>query len=386
MTLRFLALSLLALALPASAAPPTARAFDRAAWKADHERIKLGLAQGYANLDWQAERLGLNLKRADAQITAMLDKATTEAEAMLAMTRFVDMFRDPHLVLRPGPPPSSARLLPTMSNVDTAPLRCSDVAMPLPPAAPYDRAPGWTPLAGAPFPSGIVGQTGFIRILSFEEERYVPVCRDIAEADPYKRRLALRAALNDLLMERIAALKARGMTRLVIDLGDNGGGSEWSSELALLLAGGTLERPAPRLVAPACDRSGVWRGEKVCSPYGLAKTETKTGQGRWTGPLVLLTDRHTASAAEEFVTWLRGNGRARTVGERTFGAGCGYVNGGTAIALKAAPIHLMVPNCSRFTNAGLNEIEGLAPDEAIDWKRASPQEALAAITQAFERG
>lgn len=372
-------------AVPASSAPVTP-AFDRDVWLADYERIKLGLAEGYANLDWQVERRGLNLKRADGQIQAMLQEATSDAQAMLALTKLIDMFRDPHLQFRSGPPPSYARLVPTMSSVSEPPQGCRDVDEPRAATKlPYARSPGWKMIAGAPFPAGMVGTTGFVRIASFDEERYASACGDIREEDAYARRLAYRAALNRMLIERIARLEARGMKRLVIDLSGNGGGSEWSTHVAGLLAQGTLQRPAPRLVAPACDRRGVWNGEKVCSPYAEASVETLAGEGIWTGPLALITDRWTASAAEELVTWLRDNDRAQVVGERTFGAGCGYVNGGTAIALMAAPIHLLIPNCSRYTKQGLNEVEGLLPDVAIDWGSSTPEAALEAVGAAFER-
>ncbi len=373
-------LALAAFATPAAAQP----AFDRQAWMADYERIKIGLAEGYANLDWQVERQGLSLKRADAQISAMLEAATSDAEAMLALTMLIDAFHDPHLQFRPGPPPASARLLPSMSSVENGSVSCGDIDEPRTATRmPYPRADDWKEVAGAPFPSGIVGTTGFVRIPSFDEERYAPACTQSDEDDAYARRLAMRSALDRLLLDRIAALRALGMERLVIDLSGNGGGSEWSTDLAGLLAGGTLERVAPRMVAPACDRSGVWRGEEVCSSYAPASIETLIGDGHWPGPLVVITDRHTASAAEEFVTWLRDNDRAQAVGERTFGAGCGYVDGGNAIALEAAPVHLMVPNCSRYTRAGLNEVEGLQPDVAIDWGLSTPDEALAAIDRAF---
>jgi hypothetical protein len=366
---------------------PAASSFDRAAWLADYERIKLGLAEGYANLDWQVERRGLSLKRADQQIRAMLHAATTDAQAMLVLTKLIEMFRDPHLQFQSGPPPGSARLVPTMSSVSASPGRCRDIDEPRAATRlPYARSPGWKAVAGAPFPAGMVGTTGFLRIPSFDEERYAPACDTFGEADPHARRLAARAALNTLLIERIAKLEASGMTRLVIDLSGNGGGSEWSTELAGLLAGGKLERLAPRRVAPACDRRGVWSGEKVCSPYaGAASIETLNGQGRWTGPLALVTDGDTASAAEEFVTWLRDNGRAQVVGERTFGAGCGYIDGGTAVALQAAPVHLMMPNCSRYTRDGLNEVEGLLPDVMIDWQRSTPEAAIDAVSEAFDR-
>ena len=210
-----------------------------------------------------------------------------------------------------GPAPAYARQLPTMSSVADSQAKCTDIDEPR--AAthlPYKDSANWQPVAGAPFPSGLAGTTGFLRIPSFDEERFAPACRQIKESDPHLRRLANRAALNRLLLDRIAALKAGGMKRLVIDLSGNGGGSEWSSELAALLATGTLQRPAPRLVVRSCDRSGVWRGEKVCSPYAPASVETQSGKGAWTGPIATWTTAEaTAVARASRILAERGTGR-----------------------------------------------------------------------------
>ena len=111
--------------------------------------------------------------------------------------------------------------------------------------------------------------------------------------------------------------------------------------------------------------------------------EELQGKGLWTGPLAVLVDRRSASASEELVTWLKDNGRATIAGERTYGAGCGYVDGGSAIALKAAPLHIMVPNCSRYTADGINEIEGIPPHVAIDWMTLTPEKSAAALASLF---
>jgi C-terminal processing protease CtpA/Prc len=105
----------------------------------------------------------------------------------------------------------------------------------------------------------------------------------------------------------------------------------------------------------------------------------------WTGPLAVLVDRRSASAAEEFVTWLKDNGRAKIAGERTYGAGCGYVDGGNAIALRAVPLHIMVPNCSRYTREGDNEIEGITPTVALDWMTLTPDKTAAAVARLYAR-
>ena len=102
-----IALTAAAPAQPGSAAV----AFDPAPWLADFERIKLGLAQGYANLDWQVDRRGINLARADGQIREMLGKATSDVQAALVIAKLVAAFDDPHVEIRFGPPPSSATLV-----------------------------------------------------------------------------------------------------------------------------------------------------------------------------------------------------------------------------------------------------------------------------------
>ena len=59
---KFALLAAVAASLCAAAPAPSPKdGFKRAAWKADFERIKKGLAQGYANLDWQVERRSFNL-------------------------------------------------------------------------------------------------------------------------------------------------------------------------------------------------------------------------------------------------------------------------------------------------------------------------------------
>lgn len=390
MTTIALAGALLCAAAPAK--PP--EHFGRSAWKADFERIKTGLAQGYANLDWQIEKRRLNLARADQQINAMLDRANSDVEAVVVLYRLVDAFHDPHLQLLPGPAPDTATLLPRQSSVD-APIKladsCSDAHYSdRKPATslPYARVPEWREISPSPFQAGLIGDIGIIRIPSFDEQDYLTVCKAVTKAGLERRdlQLATRAELNRRLAALIRELRAKGMKKLAIDVSGNGGGSEWSSEVAAMLTAGTLKRHAPRLAAPTCDRSSLWQGRPACSIYGKdAEIEELKGTGAWTGPLAVLTDRRSASAAEEFVTWLKDNDRATIAGERTFGAGCGYVDGGSAIPLHAASLHIMVPNCSRYTRDGINEIEGIAPTVAVDWMILAPDKTAATLDRLYLR-
>lgn len=383
----------MASAAPASAAPDPA--FDRDAWKADFQRLKLALAQGYANLDWQVERRGFNLSRADGQIAAMLDKVDSDAGAALVFAKLVDAFDDPHLQLNPGPPPQSATLMPVQSSIGGpggAKSACEAENYSDGRAAtrlPYPAAPGWMAVSDGPFQAGLIGDIGIIRIPTFGESRYLAACKAAQKPGMGSRalQLATRAELNRQLVALVGTLRARGMKRLAIDLSRNGGGSEWSTEAATLFTQGRLTRQEPRRVGPTCDRSGIWNGEKpACTVYaGAPATEwvESDGSPAWTGPLAILADRDTASAAEEFITWLRDNKRAKMGGEKTFGAGCGYMDGGNAFAFRAANIHLMMPNCSRFTRDETNEIEGQAPDVAIDWATLKPTDVEAALSSLF---
>jgi len=378
----------------AAPAPKSTPVFDRAAWKADFQRIKDGLAQGYANLDWQVERRNFNLVRANEQIDTMLDKANSDVEAVVVLYRLVDACQDPHLRLLPGPPPSGAALLPRQSLVGE-PMQAADpcgaehyadgkAATSLP----YAKAGEWHPVAQAPFQAGLIGDVGVLRIPAFGEDRYRSVCQSVAKSGMAARdvQLATRAELNRRLTAIIGELRAGGMTKLVIDVSGNGGGSEWSSEVAAMMSGGTLKRTAPRLAAPTCDRRDIWLKKPVCSIYGApAEEETLQGTGVWTGPLAILTDRRSASATEEFITWLKGNDRATIAGERTYGAGCGYVDGGSAIRLQAANLHVMMPNCSRYTRDGVNEIEGIAPNVAVDWMTLTPAASAAMLRGLFAK-
>jgi hypothetical protein len=87
--------------------------------------------------------------------------------------------------------------------------------------------------------------------------------------------------------------------------------------------------------------------------------------GVWDGPLVVLVDQETWSAAEEFAAMLQDNGAALVIGARTGGAGCGHTNGGTPTTLANSKGVLEVPDCVRFRRDGSNEVNGIVPDVVV---------------------
>lgn len=102
-------------------------------------------------------------------------------------------------------------------------------------------------------------------------------------------------------------------------------------------------------------------------------------EGVWRGPLVVLAGGGTASASEQVIAMLRDNQAAVVVGMRTFGAGCGYTNGGIAITLPRSGARLRVPDCARLRRDGTNEVDGIEPDVAVPWQRGDAPERVARL-------
>jgi len=89
--------------------------------------------------------------------------------------------------------------------------------------------------------------------------------------------------------------------------------------------------------------------------------------GLWTGPVVLVNDANTASAAEQFGAMLLDAAKAAAIGERTLGAGCGYTRGGVPARLANSGLEVQMPDCARLRADGSNELEGLTPSVGVTW-------------------
>lgn len=375
--------------------------YDARAWQADYGRLKHDMAQGYANLDWIARHRHLDVAALDRRTTADIDGAHSHVRAFLALRRFVKAFNDPHLRLVPGERPASApqvvALAPAAAEagaVDTDPPAGKDCA-----AAgyeegdhafgfPFDKVPGWQAVGAGDFPTGMIGDLGVLRIAQFGEDRYAATCRQVFRPGIGRRalKLAVREVEQRRLVEAIRTLQARGARRLLVDVAGNGGGTEWVTDVVAMLADRPLSRAQPRLVAAACDRSVVWSGAAapcdVLEPAG--ERATLQGTGIWTGPVLILADRRTGSATEDFIAWLKQNGVARVYGETTAGAGCGYVDGGNRTQFRASPFDVRMPNCARFLDDGANEIEGIAPDVPLPMDGDAAARAIALLAAVNE--
>src|SRR5580700_6208995 len=88
----------------------------------------------------------------------------------------------------------------------------------------------------------------------------------------------------------------------------------------------------------------------------------------WQGPLIVLVDGDTASAAEEFAAVLQDNRAAVILGAPTLGAGCGHTNGGTPTTLTHSGAILELPDCARLRADGSNEVGGIDPDVLVGFR------------------
>jgi C-terminal processing protease CtpA/Prc len=90
--------------------------------------------------------------------------------------------------------------------------------------------------------------------------------------------------------------------------------------------------------------------------------------GVWDGPVIVLVDDSTGSAAEELPALLQDHKAALVVGSRTAGMGCGHTWGGSPTRLSNSGATLLLPDCSRFRADGTNEVRGIIPDLLIPWR------------------
>lgn len=155
---------------------------------------------------------------------------------------------------------------------------------------------------------------------------------------------------------------------------------------------------AVRLARTPCDRSSVWRdgpaaltcdglitglwtaGSVPLVPPGLAPRDeltleinslahSATVNAGWSGPLVLVVDRASASATEQFVAELADGADAWVVGERTYGSGCGFTRGAERLDLPEVGLRVRAPDCARIRPDGTNEVAGIAPTRDAGWRR-----------------
>ena len=149
--------------------------------------------------------------------------------------------------------------------------------------------------------------------------------------------------VEDQLKRAIEELKAQGVKKLIFDLRDNGGGL---LDQGCAVASAFLKE-GPIVYTRTKNLTRVW-----CEA---------TGQTLWDGPMVVLVNGNSASASEIVAGALQDYGRAKVIGEKTFGKGVGQTpytlaNGG----------ELTLVTCEWLTpkRRSINK-EGITPDIVV---------------------
>ena len=73
------------------------------------------------------------------------------------------------------------------------------------------------------------------------------------------------------------------------------------------------------------------------------------------------------------------------IGERTYGAGCGFLDGGLPLELPNSGHQVWMPDCARYRIDGTNEIEGIDPDVPLAWSDLGGSERAGALLAALSR-
>jgi Peptidase family S41 len=423
--------------------------FDPSPWVEDLGQARQAFHEKYANWDWAEGERGVKIDALFDDLEQRLRKAPDERAARAVFDRLVRKIGDGHVEID-WPQPH----LVTSGDVRRDPDPCSDLGYDARQNGPGTAAALSTytalPPAGNPIDAGLVDigsdRLGVVRIGVFQPQGYPQLCHaalhalNIAANRPCDAICEDRVLtwvyvkLTDALEQRIRQLKAAGATAMMVDISNNGGGSEWAEaavrvfspkllvserigfvrtqhwvkqwgDLASLLREAAnnkhrsaksrqalLDYAAQAEAAANEARTPCAEASSGCSRVGTAGYSTgfvgaarsnpnhhledweprifspsqySYEDGLWNGPLLVLVDQETWSAAEEFAAVLQDNKAAIVIGARTGGAGCGYTDGGDPTKLKNTGAILKLPDCVRFREDGSNEVRGIIPDELV---------------------
>lgn len=437
-----------------------AQSFDPAPLLADLEQARQAFHSRYANLQWLESERGVKVDPLFEDLATRLAKATDERAARAVFDRLERRVGDGHVRIDWPQPAQSA--LPAAASPPPPDL-CSAIGY-----DPRQNGPGVAqalpgyqvlPDAANPFDAGTAAagdvKLGIVRIGVFQPQGYPQLCLAAAQAlgipanepcdDACQNRIVTWAyrRMGERLEQRLVQLKDAGAQVLLVDITNNGGGSEWTEAAARMLSPKMLVSERLGFVrgehwskqwrnlaanlrehskkASSDDRKRLlgWAAkaelaaaaaDTPCAPAAASCTKVATAghstglvgsarsgefdgkewgvyvfnpaqhhyrDGAWSGPVIVLVNQETWSAAEQFAAVLQDNRAAIILGARTGGAGCGYTWGGDPVTLKNSGAILRLPDCMRLRADGSNEVRGIIPDVQVAF-RADDGAAFAA--------
>ncbi len=430
-------------------------------WLKDYEAMKKYMSEAYANLEWARKKI--DLVELDKKTIEELKKVASDQEAKQVLDKFLKTFQDGHLKLTEVKTESNQSNNETQSFSPDTPGNkvCSEIGFKFRFnrfSLPFENIPNYQIISTNKdyFLSGIFSlqngkrfgvlninlfsHTGFWNnCLETWEEFRTKLTEDCKGECLEKFYFAAANHLSTKLTEQIKVLQENKIDILIVDIGGNGGGTNWvepaariispkpiqstffsfirhphwvkileenlqtiSDDLArkdltkqqinyLKTAKSLIEKHLAEAKNP-CDRMHFWITiveQKNCtllnttpaltsgvfekiSSKEIANLKSKDilfksndyefEESVYKGKLIVLVDRKTASAAENFASYIQATKSGAVIGEKTLGAGCGYVNGGTQYFLPNSKLKLDMPDCVRYRADGVNEVEGIKPD------------------------
>jgi hypothetical protein len=262
MTMRRVVLLAFAVACASITHAFAAQPYDPKPWLDDLAQMRTAFSTGYANFEWAVFDHEVDLAALFADTQKRVETANSDADARAAFDRLIRRLGDGHVELHwPAHGATAQTNAPADACSDYDPVRAAR------PLAAY--AKGYvaleTPQSDA-FPAGIIvsgkHRVGIIKIKLFHPSFRPDYCRAALAAlaipadkpcdDACKDKIDdwTQAAMNRDFIAQIGALKDAKIDTLLVDVADNGGGSEWSDAAARMLT--TI-----RLVSP---RQGFVRG------------------------------------------------------------------------------------------------------------------------------
>jgi hypothetical protein len=338
-----------------------APAWNPSPWLADLKQFRSVIDSDYPNLDWLTRQREVSLDRWFARTADEIRQSSDDADARRAMDSLVERFNDGHLLLRW---PAGASTPAEVGSAGTSSVEASPMTI-----ATFCAAKGYN--AGQVTPG-----------TAFDKP-----CDDTCDDRVLTEAFAL---MTRALMSTVERLRAAGAQVLLVDLTRNGGGTEWTEAAARIISpvplrsapigvirgdawvtrwralatklrheaseAGTVDRTmlldlAQRADATAdelkpckgkpCSRTaqaGFASGlmpelpagrldGKTWGPDVFSAAQFPYRDHVWKGPVIVLVDNETWSAAEQFAALLQDNSAAIVMGTRTGGAGCGHLYG-----------------------------------------------------------
>jgi hypothetical protein len=447
----------------------TTSSFDPAPWLEDLDQAQDAVATKYANLEWLVFEREMDVGGLFEAARTQIRSAQSDADARAAFDKLARKMGDGHVQFRWSQSPASE----SIRNASCEALGFDERIQGGPAAT---MMPGFESLADGPseFPAGRVRvgahKVGVLKIGVFTPRGYPALCAEALEAlhiTPLDRcdddcgdkveNWVIDRMTQDLVA-RLRTIQHAGADVLLVDLVDNGGGTEWAEAVARMLTAVKLksermmfvrgqhweaafERKETQLQEAArhastedrallkdlaeqvserlrqartpCDSGPLWRGQQLpCSWLGTGFYATgvlpsldpdrvhgkswvtvvfepsrfQAPVGIWHGPLIVLVDGGTGSAAEQVAAEMQDNHAAIVMGSPTAGAGCGHTDGGTPTTLKHSGGVLELPDCARVREDGSNEVMGVQPDLLVGLRMADgPRRRGLRIAESLQR-